>query len=155
MIVGAIISIVCLLAAPDFIAWKSKSELRQAATELTAQLYEARVLAQSRNSPITVTIDMNAGAVRTTLTNTATGIPIKVAQTSRVPHIVQLLQGPSPGWAAVATASVLFTSLGTRAGGPGPNLNQELALLSDKGLQYAIKVTPRGLPTWCPQSACP
>jgi hypothetical protein len=44
--------------------------------------------------------------------------------------------------------------MGMRSGGPGPTLNQELAMVNDKGVQFAMKVTPRGVVNWCQDSVC-
>jgi prepilin-type N-terminal cleavage/methylation domain-containing protein len=155
MIVGAIIGVASLVAVPNFIVWKSRSELKEAVTEVANQLYEAKVVARSQNKPVTVTIDINGQAVRTTITNSATGALVKTTLSSPLPHVSTLMVGPSPGWTSAPTATVSFSSIGTRSGGPGPTLNQELAFVNDKGLQYALKVTPRGITTWCQQSACP
>ena len=154
MIVGAIIGIAGLLSTPSLIDWKSRSELKEAVTEVANLLYEAKVVARSRNTPVTVTIDLTAGAVRATMTNSATGTALRTAMTSQLPHVTTLMVGPSSGWTASSSAVVSFTSVGTRSGGPGPNLNQELAFRNDKGLQYALKVTPRGVTTWCQDATC-
>jgi len=54
----------------------------------------------------------------------------------------------------VATTTVSFNSMGVRTGGPGVAANQELALVNTKGVQYALKITPRGLVNWCPAPVC-
>lgn len=154
MIAGAIIGVAGVIATPNFLVWKSRSELKEAVTEVANQLNEAKVVAQSRNTPVTVTIDLSAGTVRTTMVNSATGAALMTTVSSHVPHVVTLMVGPSSGWASASTATVSFTSIGTRSGGPGPMLNQELAFVNDKGLQYALKVTPRGVTAWCQQAAC-
>jgi prepilin-type N-terminal cleavage/methylation domain-containing protein len=154
MIVGAIIGIAGLIAAPNFLVWKSRSELKQAVTEVANLLTEAKVVAQSRNTPVTVTISLLAGEVRATMTNSATGAALRTAISSQVPHVRTLMIGPSSGWTSAPSATVSFTSIGTRSGGPGLLLNQELALVNDQGLQYAVKVPPRGITTWCQQSVC-
>jgi len=156
MIVGAVIGLAGLIAVPNFIVWKSRSELKQAVTEVASQLYEARIIARSQNTPVTVTVDLNGGgAVRTAIANSATGAALRTIVSSQLPRVVTLMVGPSPGWATAASTTVSFTSIGTRSGGPGPTLNQELAFVNDQGLQYALKVTPRGVTTWCLQSVCP
>ncbi len=155
MVVGAIIGIAGILAAPNLLIWKSKSELKQAVTEVANQLYEAKVIARSQNTPVTVVIDLTGGAVRATMTNSATGALMRTTLSSRLPHVRTLMVGPSSGWAAAPNATISFTSVGTRAGGPGPTLNQELAFINDHDVQYALKVTPRGVTTWCQQSVCP
>lgn len=154
MVVGAIIAIAGIIATPNWLAWKSRSELKEAVTEVASHLYEAKVMARSRNTPVTVTIDLTGGVIRTAMTNSATGAALTTTLSSDLPHVTRLMVGPSPGWAAATSATVSFTSMGTRAGGPGPALNQELAFVNDRGLQYALKVTPRGVTTWCLESVC-
>jgi len=155
MVVGAIIGIAGAIAVPDLLNWKSRSELKEAVTEVANQLYEARVMARSQNTPVTVTIDFSGQAIRATITNSATGALVRTTMGSQLPHVATLRVGPSSGWTTASSATVSFSSIGTRSGGPGPTLNQELALVNNKGMQYALKVTPRGVTTWCPQSACP
>jgi prepilin-type N-terminal cleavage/methylation domain-containing protein len=153
MIVVAIIGIAAALALPNYSIWQSRSELRQAVTEVQNQLLLARMAALSRNTPVTVAISIVNGAVLTTTTNAATGVQM-LASTSRVPHVVDLKVGPSASWTSAATANVSFNSMGMRSGGPGPTLNQELAMVNDKGDQFAMKVTPRGVVNWCQDSVC-
>jgi prepilin-type N-terminal cleavage/methylation domain-containing protein len=153
LIVVAIMGIAVLIALPNYLVWQSRSELRQAVTEVQNQLLLARMAALSRNTPVTVAISIVNGAVLTTTTNAATGVQM-LASSSRVPHVVDLKVGPSAAWTSAATANVSFNSMGMRSGGPGPTLNQELAMVNDKGIQFAMKVTPRGIVNWCQDSVC-
>jgi prepilin-type N-terminal cleavage/methylation domain-containing protein len=153
LIVVAIMGIAVLIALPNYLVWQSRSELRQAVTEVQNQLLLARMAALSRNTPVTVAISIVNGAVLTTTTNAATGVQM-LASSSRVPHVVDLKVGPSAAWTSAATANVSFNSMGMRSGGPGPTLNQELAMVNDKGVQFAMKVTPRGIVNWCQDSVC-
>jgi prepilin-type N-terminal cleavage/methylation domain-containing protein len=154
LIVMAIMSIAGLIALPNYLVWQSRSELRQAITEVQNQLLLARMAALSRNAPVTVAISLTNGSVQTTTTNSATGAPIMGSFSVRLPHVVDLKVGPSAAWTSAATANVSFNSRGMRSGGPGPTLNQELAMVNDKGLQFAMKVTPRGVVNWCQDSVC-
>ena len=157
MIVVAIIGIASALAIPNYLVWHSRSELRQGITEVQNQLLLARMAALSRNAPVTVAISITNGVVLTTTTNAATGAQVMASSSLRLPHIVDLRVGPSAAWTSViapATATVSFNSMGMRSGGPGPTLNQELAMVNDKGVQFAMKVTPRGVVNWCPNSVC-
>lgn len=157
VIVVAIIGITGLIALPNYLVWQSRSELRQAVTEVQNQLLLARMAALSRNAPVTVAISIANGAVGTTTTNTATGAQIMGSFSVRLPHVVDLKVGPSAAWTSVvapATATVSFNSSGLRSGGPGPTLNQELAMVNDKGVQFAMKVTPRGVVNWCQDAVC-
>lgn len=157
MIVVAIIGIASALAIPNYLVWHSRSELRQGITEVQNQLLLARMAALSRNAPVTVAISITNGVVLTTTTNAATGAQVMASSSLRLPHIVDLRVGPSAAWTSViapATATVSFNSMGMRSGGPGPTLNQELAMVNDKGVQFAMKVTPRGVVNWCQDSVC-
>jgi len=156
LIVVAIIGIASALAIPNYLVWQSRSELRQAVTEVQNQLLLARMAALSRNTPVTVAISIVNGTVPTTTTNAATGAQM-LFSFSRLPHVVDLKVGPSATWTSVVaptTASVSFNSMGMRSGGPGPTLNQELAMVNDNGIQFAMKVTPRGVVNWCQDSVC-
>src|ERR1041385_1653633 len=157
LIVVAIIGIAALIALPNYLVWQSRSELRQAVTEVQNQLLLARMGALSRNSPVAVAISIANGTVTTTTTNAATGAQVMASSSVRLPHVVDLRVGPSAAWTSVvapATATVSFNSRGMRSGGPGPTLNQELAMVNDKGVQFAMKVTPRGVVNWCQDSVC-
>jgi prepilin-type N-terminal cleavage/methylation domain-containing protein len=154
LIVVAIMGIAGLIALPNYLVWQSRSELRQAVTEVQNQLLLARMAALSRNAPVTVAISITNGAVQTTTTNAATGAQVLASISVRLPHVVDLKVGPSSAWTSAATANVSFNSRGMRSGGPGPTLNQELAMVNDKGVQFAMKVTPRGAVNWCQDSVC-
>jgi prepilin-type N-terminal cleavage/methylation domain-containing protein len=157
MIVVGIIGITGLIAIPNYLVWHSRSELRQAITEVQNQLLLARMAALSRNTPVTVAISITNGAVTTTTTNAATGAQIMSSFSVQLSHVVDLKVGPSAAWTSVVaptTANVSFNSRGMRSGGPGPTLNQELAMVNDKGIQFAMKVTPRGVVNWCADSVC-
>ena len=154
LIVVAIIGITGLIAIPNYLVWQSQSELRQAVTEVQNQLLLARMAALSRNTPVTVAISITQGVVLTTTTNAATGVQVMASSSVRLPHVVDLKVGPSAAWTSAATANVSFNSMGMRSGGPGPTLNQELAMVNDKGVQFAMKVTPRGVVNWCQDSVC-
>lgn len=156
MIVVVIIGIATTLAVPSYLVWLSRSELRQGITEVQNQLLLARMAALSRNAPVTVAISLGNGFLQTTTTHAATGAQI-LSSTLQVPHVVTLRVGPSAAWTSVtapATATVSFNSMGMRSGGPGPALNQELAMVNDKGVQFAMKVTPRGIVDWCADTVC-
>jgi len=103
-----------------------------------------------------VAISLANGTIQTTTTNAATGAQVLVSSL-RLPHVIDLRVGPSAAWTSVvapATATVSFNSMGRRSGGPGPTLNQELAMVNDQGVQFAMKVTPRGIVNWCQNSVC-
>jgi prepilin-type N-terminal cleavage/methylation domain-containing protein len=153
LIVVAIMGIVGVIALPNYLVWQSRSELRQAVTEVQNQLLLARMAALSRNTPVTVAISITNGAVLTT-TNAATGVQVLASLSVRLPHVVDLKVGPSAAWTSAVTANVSFNSMGMRSGGPGPTLNQELAMVNDKGVQFAMKVTPRGIVNWCQDTVC-
>ncbi|MGH7218955.1 MAG: pilus assembly FimT family protein, partial [Nitrospiraceae bacterium] len=98
LIAVAIIGIVSALAIPNYLVWQSRSELRQAVTEVQNQLLLARMAALSRNAPVTVAISITNGAVLTTTTNAATGALVLASVSVRLPHVVDLKVGPSAAW---------------------------------------------------------
>ena len=112
LIVVAIIGIAGLIALPNYLVWESRSELRQAVTEVQNQLLLARMAALSRNTPVTVAISITNGAVLTTTTNAATGAQVMGSISVRLPHVVDLKVGPSAAWTSAATATVSFNSSG-------------------------------------------
>lgn len=154
LIVVAIMGIAGLIALPNYLVWNARAELRQAVTEVQNQLLLARMAALSRNAPVTVAINITNGAVQTTTTNAVTGVQILASMSVRLPHVIALKVGPSASWVSAPTATVSFNSSGMRSGGPGPTLNQELAMVNDRGVQFAMKVTPRGIVNWCQESVC-
>lgn len=154
MIVVAIIGIAAALAGPNYGEWIARTQLREAISEVQHQLVLARITAISRNMPVTVTLSLSNGSMAISTTNAATGAVISVGQTMSTPQVVTLNDGPSSAWTPVATTTVSFNSMGMRTGGPGVAANQELALVNTKGVQYALKVTPRGIANWCPESVC-
>lgn len=154
MIVVAIIGIAAALAGPNYGEWIARTQLREAISEVQHQLVLARITAISRNMPVTVTLSLSNGSMAISTTNAATGAVISVGQTMSTPQVVTLNDGPSAAWTPVATTTVSFNSMGMRTGGPGVAANQELALVNTKGMQYALKVTPRGIANWCPESVC-
>lgn len=155
MIVVAIIGIAAALAGPSYTDWMARSQLREAISEVQHQLALARITAMSRNTSVTVTLTLANGSMGISTANAATGAVISATQTMNTPHVMTLNIGPSPGWTAVATTAVSFNSMGMRVGGPGAAANQELALVNTRGVQYALKVTPRGIANWCPDAVCP
>ena len=154
MIVVAIIGVLSVIAAPNYSIWNSRTQLREAMGSLQHDLYLARMAAVSRNIPATATITLSNRVLTTTVTNTATGAALGIAQSHETSQVVTLNVGPSPGWTAAVSTTVSFNSMGMRTGGPGVAVNQELALVNDKGLQYAMKITPRGIVNWCKDAVC-
>ena len=124
LIVVAIMGITAVIAFPNYLVWQSRSELRQAVTEVQNQLLLARMAALSRNAPVTVAISITNGAVLTTTTNAATGAQVLASTSVRLPHVVDLKVGPSAAWISAATANVSFNSRGMRSGGPGPTMTR-------------------------------
>lgn len=154
MIVVAIIGIASTLAAPNFTAWIARTQLREAISEVQHHLVLARMTAMSRNIPVTVTLSLANGSMVISTANAATNVVLSTTRTMDTPKVVTLNVGPSPGWTPVATTTVSFNSMGMRTGGPGVAANQELALVNTKGVQYALKITPRGVANWCPSPVC-
>ena len=65
MIVVAIIGVGAAIAIPNYIDWNARTQLRQAASEVSSQLALARMAAMNRNTSVTVTISTVDGSVAT------------------------------------------------------------------------------------------
>jgi Tfp pilus assembly protein FimT len=148
MVVVAIVALATAFAVPNWIAWNTRNQLKQAVTELHSNLNLARMTAMNRNTTVTIqlaagVVDPSDGKPKITATFTdssgATMIPPQRMRTE-----ITGLSG---------TALIQFSSLGLRHGG-GTGV-QTITLTNSKGLAYEIQVTAAGKARWCLTSPCP
>jgi len=151
MIVGAIIGIASMLAVPNYLAMVSRQELRTSVTELRNQLLLARIAAMNRNISVNTAVTLSNGQFNITVTNSAGTQVLLVNQSISSPRIKSMLAG-SP-LAVTTVANIAFTSQGFRLGGGAGD--QQIAMVNDRGDQYSVRVTPRGLVEWCAKAQCP
>jgi type IV fimbrial biogenesis protein FimT len=140
LIVVGIMGIAAVMAAPNYIQWNARYQLRQAVTELQSNLNLARMAAMNQNTTVIVTPTIAGGRLSATFTTPA-GATVMPAYVETVREVTGLSGGP-----------VQFSSLGLRIGG-GPGV-QTLTLTNRNGVIYSIGVTPGGKVRWCESSAC-
>jgi len=147
MVVILIIAITSAMAAPNFLQWVARYQLKQAVTELHSNLNMARMTAMNRNT--TVTVDLAAGVVdpadgkpKITATFTDAGGTVVLPPQRMTPEIRTL----------AGAAQIRFSSRGLRTGG-GTGA-QTIQLTNSRGLSYQIQVTAAGKARWCPTAPC-
>jgi len=139
MIVVSIIGLTAVMAIPNLVAWQSRYQLRQAMTEISADLNLAKMVAMNRNRQATVTIQLASGLVQ--VSGTAGGLDIFPTATLKS-HVTAL-----PG----GTATVGFSSMGLSTA----TVTQLIQVGNDRGLIYSLSVLPSGKVAWCASSSCP
>lgn len=141
MIVSAIIGISSALAVTNFSVWQAQYQLKQAVTEIQSQLNMSRIAAMNRNAVVTANLTVSGGLVELSASDASGSV---IGSTKMMGSVT----GLSPAPAAVA-----FSPLGIRSGGGVGN--QQIVISNNRGLSYAVRITPRGKITWCPDSTCP
>ncbi|MBS0155487.1 MAG: prepilin-type N-terminal cleavage/methylation domain-containing protein [Nitrospira sp.] len=139
MVVLGIVGMVAILAIPNLTLWLSQYQLKQAVSEIVADLNMAKFIAMNRNRQATVTIQLVGATVQVRgLAGGAEIIPAKTFMGS-----VNGLPG--------GTATVNFSSMGMSTA----TTPQTIQLQNNKGLVYAVSVLPSGKVNWCPKASCP
>lgn len=134
MIAVAIVSILAMVAIPNYMQWNARYQLKQGTTELAGSLNLARLSAMNRNLAVTVTLALVSGKVNVDFGGALA--PILLPQS-----IVAFTGGPT----------IQFTQQGLS----GAAANQTLTLVSQQGTAYSVTVTPGGKVNWCAQATCP
>ena len=133
------------LAVPGYINWNARYQLRQAATEIHAQLNVARLAAMNRNTTVSVGVAVADGKVTIAATDTS-GSQVLPTQSVMMAHVTNA--------SVTGGSTIRFNSLGFRSSNGGVG-NQTISVSNDRGLTYAIKVAAGGKTTWCPMATCP
>ena len=142
MIVCAIIGISSAVAVTNFSLWHAQYQLKQAVTEIQSQLNMSRIAAMNRNAVVNVSLALSGGLVELSASDASGGSVI--GSTKMMGSVTGLNPAPT---------AVAFSPLGIRSGGGVGN--QQIVLSNNRGLSYAVRITPRGKITWCPASTCP
>lgn len=155
MIVVAIIGVTATLGVTNFGVWKARADLKAAVTTMQNELTVARMMAMNRNIPVAVTITV-APTVLTVTTANANTAAVLATSNHSISHVAnvfnQLAPGPPPVFVQVPTTTIMFNSLGMRL--PETGGNQVIAISNDRGMQYTLRVTPRGSAAWCASIYC-
>ncbi len=134
MIAVAIVSILTMVAIPNYLQWNARYQLKQATTELAGSLTLARLAAMNRNLTVSVQLTLVAGRVTVDFGGA-------LAPVTLPPQIVSFAGGPT----------IQFTPQGLS----GASTSQTVILTSEQGTMYAVVVTPAGKVNWCAKSTCP
>ena len=151
MVVGAIIGVASALAVPNYLSMVARDELRTSVTELRNQLVLARMTAMNRNVVVNAAVTLNNGQFNINVTNSAGTQVFLGGQSIKISHVTGMLTGLPLAPAAVG--NIAFTAQGFRLGGGVGD--QQIAMVNDRGEQYSVRVTPRGLVEWCAKAQCP
>lgn len=138
--VVSILGIATAMAVPNFLQMNERSLMKQAASELHAQINVARMNAMNMNTTVNVNMAMAGGLVTATFTNIGGGVVMEP----------KMLRQDITGF--TGATQVRFSSLGLRMGGGVGN--QAITLQSRNGLTYEIQITPAGKTRWCTTSPC-
>ncbi|MGH7230709.1 MAG: pilus assembly FimT family protein [Nitrospiraceae bacterium] len=140
LIVVGIMGIAAAMAAPNYIQWNARSQLRQAVTGLQGSFSLARMAAMNQNTTVIVTPAVAGGQLTATFTNPAGGT-VMSPFTESVRDVTTVAGGP-----------VQFSSLGLRVGGGA--VIQTVTVTNRYGLVYSISVTAGGKVRWCATAIC-
>jgi len=163
MIAVAIVGIGSAIAVPSYLQWNARYQLRQAASELHSNLFQARMSAKNRNTAMTATFQKAAdGSYSAIFGGGLAPVSLPPSVTGGSMILVTGL-GPPPtttvtDFAASAPGTlgtIQFNQQGLRvAGGVG---NQTVTLQSVDGTTFSVVVAPSGKVNWCKNSmtTCP
>jgi len=145
LVAVAIVALGASLAAPEFLRWYSKTQLRQATSEIASQLTMARMAAMNRNRSVDVTIQVASGGVNilAIASGGSTVIPTKT-----LANRVTAVTG-SP-------VTVSFSSLGVKTS--GGTATQTFGVCDINKRQYSVQIIPAGRVNWSPAATatpCP
>lgn len=151
MTVCAIIAIGTILAAPAYLQWHAKYQLRDAVTTIQSTLNLARLTAAKRNSSMNVQFSVSGGVVNIAVTDAAgSGVIAPVVLSGSVTAVSVTNSSGTP----VTPGTVTFSSLaGLRTSGAATQ-PQLIRVTNNKGKIYSIAVTPGGQTRWCPSATC-
>jgi len=145
LVAVAIVALGASLAAPEFLSWYSKTQLRQATSEIASQLTMARMAAMNRNRSVDVTIQVASGGVN--ILAIASG-GTTVIPTKTLANRVTAVTG-SP-------VTVSFSSLGVKTS--GGTATQTFGVCDINKQQYSVQIIPAGRVNWSPAATatpCP
>ena len=140
----SVIAIGLTIGIPNYMSWNARYQLRQAATEIHAQLSFARLAAMNRNTTVIVGVAVTGGRVTIAATDT-TGSQVLPTQSVMMVHVTNA--------SVTGGGTIQFNSLGFRSSNGGVG-NQTISVSNDQGLTYAVKVSAGGKTMWCPMVTC-
>jgi type IV fimbrial biogenesis protein FimT len=144
MVVVAIVGIATALAIPNYTVWSARAQVRQATTDLHANLSLARIAAMNQNAAVTMTLtSISGGQYQASFGGVISPVTLPRGVTALVQPIG-------------SSQTVTFSSLGLRTSALGTSV-QTIALTNSQNatLVYSIGVNTGGKVRWCSSSTCP
>lgn len=142
MIAVAIVAIGVSLALPEFRQWNARMQLRDAASEIAAQLVLSRMAAINRNRSVDVTVGAVGGAVTISASSSGT---IVIPPKTMMAQVKSVIGGP---------ITITFSSLGVRTS--GGTTSQTISVCNVYRHQYDVRIIPAGKVNWFPAGGgCP
>ena len=143
MVVVAIVGIATTLAIPNYTVWSARAQVRQATTDLHANLSLARIAAMNQNAAVTMSLTtISGGQYQASFGGAISPVTL--------PRGVIALVLPSG-----SPQTVTFGSLGLRMSALGTSV-QTITLINSQNatLVYSIGINTGGKVHWCPSSTC-
>jgi type IV fimbrial biogenesis protein FimT len=144
MVVVAIVGIATALAIPNYTVWNARAQVRQATTDLHANLSLARLAAMNQNAAVTMTLTtISGGQYQASFGGAISPVTLPRGVTALVLPIG-------------SSQTVTFGSLGLRMSALGTSV-QTITLTNGQNatLIYSIGINTGGKVRWCPSSMCP
>lgn len=172
MVAVGIISLLVGIAAPNYLDWNRKYQLREATGNLFNGLQLARMAAMNQNSTVTVTVtqpastspvsvtfaDATSGAYVVPPLTFASGLSLTNASGGAVssPQVVQFTSSGRPVDPSTTPSyanNLCITTSGAYTA-CSRSYPQALNLMNTAGLNYRIVITTTGKVSWCYSASC-
>jgi prepilin-type N-terminal cleavage/methylation domain-containing protein len=137
LIAVAVVALGASLAAPEFLRWHARTQLRQVTSEIASQLTMARMAAMNRNRSVDVTIQVTAGTV--SISAVPSGGSSVMPTTTLMSRVTAVTGAP---------VTVSFSSLGVRTS--GGTATQTFGVCDINKRQYSVQIIPAGRVNWYP-----
>ena len=173
MIVVGILSLLLMIAVPNYLDWNRKYKLKDAVATLHGNIGMSRMYAINQNTTVTMTIAQPSATLPVTVTfRTSAGAYVIPPLTLDSEVSLTNATNATVGGGVNSPQDVQFSSMGLRrdtgnannlcVSGTGAytgaactsNSNQAFNFMNTRGLNYRLVVTSNGKASWCYTSGC-
>ena len=173
MIAVGIISLLVMIAVPNFLDWNRKYKLKDAVATLHGNIGLTRMSAINQSTTVTVTVTQTSAAAPVTVTfRTAAGADVIPPMTMDLEVDLTNANNATVGAGVSSPQDVQFSPMGLRRdSGNANNLcitaagvytgaactsnsNQAFNFKNSRGLNYRLVVTSTGKASWCYTNGC-
>ena len=169
MVVTAILSILVMIAIPNYLDWNRKYQLRGAVGDLYGNLQLARMSAMNQNTTVTVTVTQAASTDPVSVTFTdAAGVSVLPAMTfvsglsltnaSGVsvssPQVAQFISSGRPVNPLTSSSNNLCITTSGAYTTCSSTTPQALNFKNTSGENYRVVITTTGKASWCYSASC-